>query len=510
MRFFAAAGLVMILTGLAAYYAIGELSVFSIANLVAGPLLLVAAAFVEGRRFRGFSGSRSRRVVLRWSGICALAVVIVIGVNALATGWTAALDLTVRRQYTLSDQTLTLCAELSKETGASQPELLLFEDALLADDVRLLISAYDAECPVATRELLVADAPPQAALILETYDTTVVACRADRCEYVGYPSEENITNSILRLIRTTPPVVYFTVGHGEADLASERDHGFTALTTALRDQGIDLRAFVSVAQEEVPEDAAVVIAAAPARNFVQSELDALDRYLARGGRLLVLQEPGAVTNLTELLSRWGFELPDAVAVDRQSSPLLEEPAPVSLVVNSFSSSHPITAKMGARTMLLMPSARPVLPVRKPEPQDRIGGLVFSSRRAWAESDVAGALAGRELAPDEGEMAGRELPLAAAGRYPRGPGAEARIVVIGDRDFASNRWLRALYNLDLITNALLWLAEDERWVAIRPKVWTPDTHPLPLETTLAYFYSLAFALPQALLLLGIYAWYRQRS
>jgi hypothetical protein len=150
-----------------------------------------------------------------------------------------------------------------------------------------------------------------------------------------------------------------------------------------------------------------------------------------------------------------------------------------------------------------------LAARKPEPQDRIGGIVFSSRRAWAESDVAGALAGRELAADEGELAGRELPLAAAGRYPRGD-AEARIVVIGDRDFASNRWLQALYNLDLITNALLWLAEDEERVAIRPKGWTPDTQPLPLETTLAYFYSLAFALPQGLLLLGIYAWYRQRS
>jgi hypothetical protein len=429
--------------------------------------------------------------------------------NVLAAGWTAALDLTVERQYTLSDQTRTLCSELEAEVAGAAPELLLFEDALLADDVRLLISAYDAGCPIITRELKTADAPPEAALILESFDTTVVACQSDRCEYVGYPSEENITNAILRLVRQEPPVVYFSVGHGEADLASERDHGFTGLTEALRNEGIELRAFVGVAHPEVPEDAAVVIAAAPARNFVQTELDALDRYLTRGGRLLVLQEPGAQTNLTDLLGRWGFELPDAIAVDRQSSPLLEDPQPISLVVNSFSPNHPITAKMGPRTMVLMPSARPVLAARKPEPQDRIGGIVFSSRRAWAESDVAGALAGRELAADEGELAGRELPLAAAGRYPRGD-AEARIVVIGDRDFASNRWLHALYNLDLITNALLWLAEDEERVAIRPKGWTPDTQPLPLETTLAYFYSLAFALPQGLLLLGIYAWYRQRN
>ena len=84
------------------------------------------------------------------------------------------------------------------------------------------------------------------------------------------------------------------------------------------------------------------------------------------------------------------------------------------------------------------------------------------------------------------------------------------MVVGDSDFASNRWLRALYNQDLALNSVLWLAQDEERVAIRPKSWTPDTHPLPLETTLGYFYSLAFALPELLLLLGIHAWYRQQG
>ncbi len=32
----------------------------------------------------------------------------------------------------------------------------------------------------------------------------------------------------------------------------------------------------------------------------------------------------------------------------------------------------------------------------------------------------------------------------------------------------------------------------------------------VETTLGYFYSLAFALPEILLLLGIHAWYRQQG
>jgi hypothetical protein len=83
-------------------------------------------------------------------------------------------------------------------------------------------------------------------------------------------------------------------------------------------------------------------------------------------------------------------------------------------------------------------------------------------------------------------------------------------VIGDENFASNRLLGALYNRDLLMNAVLWLGEDEESIAIRPKIWTPDHHPLALQETLAYFYFLAFALPEALLLLGIAAWYRQQG
>jgi hypothetical protein len=66
----------------------------------------------------------------------------------------------------------------------------------------------------------------------------------------------------------------------------------------------------------------------------------------------------------------------------------------------------------------------------------------------------------------------------------------------------------LYNRDLLLNSLLWLAQEEELIALRPKGPTPDQDPLTIEQTLAYFYFLAFALPEALLLLGIHAWYRQ--
>jgi hypothetical protein len=509
MQFLAAAGLVMLLTGIASYYATGrELSLFFLGNIVIGPLLILVAVIVQARSCRGFSGAVSRRVVVRQAAVLAAVLVLVLAAGHAAQRWSFKIDLSMDSEYTLSDQTVQLCAELARGDFGNI-ELLFFEETKLSSQIEPLIRAYEARCPsVAVRFLTSNEAPPSAQSILNQYDTTLVGCAHGRCEPVGFPSEENITNAILRLSRSQQLTAYFLLGHGEVNLRSEAEHGFSGLAAVLAAEGIDARGWIGPAQPGVPEGASLVIVAAPERNLLPDELEALDHYLEGGGRLLVLLEPGSETSLNGLLARWGFSLPPGVVVDLATSPLLEEARPVSLLVNSFGS-HPITRPLGRRTMLLMPSARIVHPERKPEPDDRLTALAYASPRSWAESDVQAARADRPIRRDPGEPGGRELPVAAAGQFPRGE-TETRIVVIGDRDFASNRLLGSLYNRDLLLNSVLWLVEDETHIAIRAKLWTPVQHPLTVQQTLAYFYFLAFALPEVLLLLGIRAWYRQRQ
>ncbi|NRA02672.1 MAG: GldG family protein [Myxococcales bacterium] len=509
MRFLAPAGLVMLLSGLGASYVSKAPSWFEIGNLVAGLGLLAAAGVQAAFRFRGFSGTPSRSLALRWAAIGASVLAASLLANILAVGWTAALDWTVEGTYTLSEQSLRVLERIDADPG-DPPELLLFEDTKIWKEVDPLLAVYAAaSSELRVRHLREQEAPPEALRLLAGLEHTVLACRDGRCEAVGFPSEENITNALLRLLRQGHPVVYFLLGHGEVDLASESEHGFSGLARALTQEGFRPRGWIGPAHEELPADASLVIIAAPERNLLPRELEALDRYLERGGRLLVLLEPSVDTNLNSFLERWGFELPAGIVADRATSPLLEEAKLVSLVSGSYNPRHPVTRGMRARHMTLLPGARAVIARHKPERDDQLRGLVYSSHHSWLEQDVRGALAGRALQPGGGETAGREIPVAAAGLYPRGD-TEARIVVIGDRDFASNRLLDSLYNRDLLMNSVLWLAEEEDEITIRSKVWTPPGHPLTIQQTLAYFYFFAFALPEVLLLLGIHAWVRQRS
>ncbi len=521
MAFLPAAGLVMILVGVGSYYAtrsLHGLSAFSAVNLALGVLLVAAGAAAQLRSFRGFAGAASRRVALRSLALLVAGFALAIGAMVAAQRWTARLDLTVDELYTLSDQTRLLCGELGGQPGPPL-ELVFFEDALLAKDVRLLVDAYADACPaLEIRDASRHEPPAGARELYTTTATTVIACRADVCDPIGYPSERNITGAIVRLASQRMPRVYFLIGHGEVDLANQGESGYSGLAGLLRDQGFDVRALVGPAAGEIPDDAEVVIAAAPERDLLPEELALLDGYLARGGRLLALAEPGLRSNLySDLLRRWGFDLPDAVIVDEVASPLLEDPSPLNLLIHLFAPYNPVTRTLSRRTMVLMPTARPVGLARKPAPDDRLERVAFASERALVTRETSLALAGRDF-PLDAAAAQVEPPVAATGSYPRGepaPGAEAprheaRVVVIGDRDFVSNRLLEALYNRDLLLNAVRWLAADEARIALTPKAWTPNQDPLTLQQTVAYFYFLAFALPEALLLLGIYAWWRKQA
>jgi ABC-type uncharacterized transport system involved in gliding motility auxiliary subunit len=474
----------------------------------------VIGAIAQARRFRGFSGAESRRVVLRWVALMLGALALVIGIDVWARGVTARIDLTVDRIYTLSAQSVALCRELAEKKG-EPVELVFFEDALLAKDVKLLVAAYTDACPaVEVRDASRREPPEAARDLYTTTATTVIACRGAACDPVGYPSERNITNAIARFARERAIRVYFTIGHGEIDLASESDSGYAGVAALMRDQGFDPQAFVSPASSEVPADADLVVVAAPERDLMPEELAVLERYLERGGRVLVLADAGQRSNFySEFLPRWGFVLEDAVVLDRASSPLLKDPKPVNLLVHLFAPYNPETRKLSDRTMLLLPRTRPVELGRKPQPDDKLDRAAFASQRAWVSREVGRALAGNELSPPEGAEP-QEISVVATGRYPRGSGKdgarEARIVVIGNRDFASNRLLDALYNRDLLANAVRWLGNDEQHIALSDKGWTPNQDPLTLQQTVAYFYFLAFALPEALLLLGIFAWWRQRA
>ncbi len=103
-----------------------------------------------------------------------------------------------------------------------------------------------------------------------------------------------------------------------------------------------------------------------------------------------------------------------------------------------------------------------------------------------------------------------LGVSAAGSVESGgAGKEARLVVIGDSMFASNKWAGLQRNGDLFLNTVHWLAEDEDLISIQPK--SPANRRVILTESQQrelLWLSMIF-LPGIVLMSGILLWLRRR-
>ena len=87
--------------------------------------------------------------------------------------------------------------------------------------------------------------------------------------------------------------------------------------------------------------------------------------------------------------------------------------------------------------------------------------------------------------------------------------EGRMVVVGDSEWANNRYLGNFYNQDLFLNAVSWLAGEEELISIRPRRTRASTVMLTQQESTAVFYLTVLLLPELVLFAGMFVWFGRR-
>ncbi len=503
MNALALSGLIAFAFGLGAYYATGELTLFARLNLAVGALVLAAAGLLALRRLRFAAGSHSRRVLFRGLLTIACAFALAIGLERAAawTGWRG--DLTFEQSFELAPATRKALAELPGELTAT-----LYRDRFdpRARNTRLLLASLAEAGPLNVRERLLSDAPAEVDRFEIAGSNTVVLELGGRFETVDRPLESTLYEALYRLRSRSHGRIGVLRGEGEGDISSEAELGYSGLAVALATEGYELHSLVTASLAEIPADIAAVLALAPRRALLPESIAVLERYLARGGRLIAMLEPGMRSGLEPLLADWGIEAPDGVIVDPASGASGGGGAGVDVVAYNYES-HPLARGLTPDRMTFFSGARPVV-AHNAESGDSVGRVVLASPRSWLSPDLA-VLSQRRGGLVPGSARQDYHAIAVAGRYPR-PHGETRIVVFGDSDFASNRYLRALYNLDLTLNAVHWAVEHESEITLRPKLRTPKQFPLPLQNTLRTFHGVGLLVPELLVLTAGLVWLRRRT
>src|SRR5436309_1936705 len=279
--------------------------------------------------------------------------------------------------------------------------------------------------------------------------------------------------------------------------------GLSIAKEALVKQGYDVAAVVLLQEHAVPKDASVLVLPGPQRMVTREEKDRIGRYVADGGRLLILLDPDSKAELDDLLRQWGIEAGKGVLVDLQDR--LAQGDLTALMVRTFTE-HEITQDF--TFAVLFPVSRHLVFHDEAGKDWDFVPLARTSARSWAETNLKGRVV--SFSPKE-DVQG-PLPLAAAltpKKAPEDGKRRAAIVVVGNSAFASNEYINFPGNTDFLLHALGWLAEERELISITPK--DPAFRPFIPNPTQerSLLYVQVFFLPVLTFLWGMTMWSRRR-
>lgn len=490
-------------------YAINTVITTASASLIfAGLLLLLTYFYINFARIRDLLLKRSSKYGANMAVMILIFLCVLALIGVISTRYKKRIDLTATSRYTLSPQTIKILRSLKKDIEAAA---FYRTDERTRQAMEDLLQEYSYYSPRFKHQFIDPDrTPAKAAKYGVTSYRTTLLIAGKRQETVVLESEEKLTNAIIKVTRDDVKVVYFVSGHSENSITDFQKNGYKAAKEAIERENYEARPLVLLNIEEIPKDASLIIISGPSKDFVSSEIEKLERYIKRGGKVLVMLDPGRVHNLVPFLSKYGFIIGDDIIIDTLSQVFGANPQ--TPVVTKYDDKHPITRDFGENIATFFPLARSV--EIKMDISRGAYLLAKTGSKSWAETDKKAFSEGKAEYQEGKDIwgpvtIGAVTAVEAEGKDEGGKKRYARIVVYGDSDFANNANLNLAGNKDLFLNTVSYLAEEEDLIAIRSK--ESEATPVVLTATQVrlIFWLSVVVFPSVVLVSGLVIYSRRR-
>ena len=487
--------------GLIAYsVAPGQLWLVTLCEGIA--LICLVAFFVAHvESLKAFSARRSTRLGVHSLLMVLLFAAILVIVNFLAARHSLRWDFSETQHFTLAPQTHRVLRGLHREVKIT---VFTQDRGQAFNRYHDLLDSYRQASDKLKVDFVDPERRPGVARQygISRTDTAVFESGTQSTRVTG-PSEAELTGALIRISKDTKKRVLFLEGHGERGISDTEPGGLSIAKEALVKQGYDVGTVVLLQEHAVPKDASVLVLPGPQRMVTREEKDRIGRYVADGGRLLILLDPDSKAELDDLLRQWGIEAGKGVLVDLQDR--LAQGDLTALMVRTFTE-HEITQDF--TFAVLFPVSRHLVFHDEAGKDWDFVPLARTSARSWAETNLKGRVV--SFSPKE-DVQG-PLPLAAAltpKKAPEDGKRRAAIVVVGNSAFASNEYINFPGNTDFLLHALGWLAEERELISITPK--DPAFRPFIPNPTQerSLLYVQVFFLPVLTFLWGMTMWSRRR-
>ncbi|HEX2946334.1 MAG TPA: GldG family protein [Clostridia bacterium] len=426
-----------------------------------------AKSFFNGKNFK--YGSNAVILVIAVIAIAILA-------NILVGMTDVKLDLTKNKLFSLTDVTKNELKNLNQDV-----EIVgLFDDQKLTSDneykqVTDLLSLYSKNSHVKVSYVdpdknptIIKQLDPDNTMALQSTDFVVksktngvekkkklqyydlFAMQYDQSTYQQYTTgsnaEQGFTGAIKYVTSKVTPVVYFATGHNELAL----DSSFTNLKTYLENNNFQVKTLDLLTSSKIPDDAAMLIDAAPKNDITINESDLLASYIGNGGKVIFmfdyLANDPSFDNYNSLLSKYNVAVDyDRVSETDESRHLPNDPNTLVLdaAANEIIPQQLQTVLNNSRSITILKNAKEYI-------------------KTTALMSTADTAVGQMVSPSRGKDLKGPLDIAVAVEN-QGGTKPSKLLVIGNASFISDAAAKDATNANYYMNSAAFFVQSMNWM-----------------------------------------------
>ena len=255
---------ILILVGLFYYYITHEFGVIPIATIVAG--VLGGALF-----FIRFYDDVVRKITKRKLKYGVNTLIVTIVVLALVVvaylvlmNHNERIDLTKAKRFSLSPQTLNVLKRIKDPVQV----FVFYSKSQNTTSIRDLLSQYHYYNKKFNFEIVDPDLNPAK---VKEFNVTeygeIVLKYGSKTEKAKEPTEEGITNALIKLTRKGFKVVYFVKGHGEKSIEDYGNNGYDKIVAAIKNENFKVKQILLLNAKKIPDDCSVLVIAGPVTDY---------------------------------------------------------------------------------------------------------------------------------------------------------------------------------------------------------------------------------------------------
>lgn len=316
--------------------------------------------------------------------------------------------------------------------------------------------------------------------------------------------ENNLTSAIIKSKKRRFTNILFLTNHREKDLENETPDGLKIFKHALIDSGYNIKTWNFLQQGPPSKNPSLIISIGPSQAFLKKETLWLSRYLKSGGKLLLSLDPQENHQLAPWLKNYGIIFENNFIFSQLGR---------YAIGTIFDKNNLITKRFYGqrRTPLVLFERASALKVSNDfSKKFHISHLVKSDKKSFSVPKLSnkitrGPLQSFTMAVDVRYKQTKKSSKNSANTSRKN---SFQLIVFGDSDFVTNRYIDQGFNKDLILNSLASLANEKELISIRPK--RPKGTKVSLNYPRTFFIFLYVSLPIFFLLMGLFLWYKKRE